>query len=656
MAELVLPEVFTDNLVLQREQPIAVWGGAEPGATVSVAFAEHRREVTVDDDGRWRVELPAMTASAEARALRITDGATTRTLDNVLVGEVWLCSGQSNMALALKGADDAMSDIADANLPAVRLFLAHPNRKQPAEWTLCRPEIAGDWPAVPFFFARALHRDENVPVGIIVAAVGGTMIQSWIARDALAAHPDLRRSIVAAWDRELAAGRVKETPNATPGWCFEQSGLPTLAPYGLRGFVWYQGESNAWGFPIAERYRTELELLITDWRRRWDDATKPFLIVQLPHYPQAELPRTPSQMSPWCVVMETQWCIQDALPNVFTAVTIDLGKENDIHPTNKRPVGERLALLARAKTLGRDVVCQGPVFQEATFEPDGRVRLRFDSPVAANRVSGFTIAGDDRHFVWAEAVVEGREVICQSDAVPRPVAVRYAMTEHTAFTIYHGAGLPAGPFRTDDWHWDIPARDMRSAFAGRGEFKPAAGELTRFHTYRPAKATTMAAFAWDETALRARFDCREWGDGDTVDWLVDPNHDRRTYYRLTIRADGTWAAGRGMNDGRSDEDRLALDTMLAHYRSFSADEASGTAVAAAPDGVIEAAIPWTTLGVAPRQGLTLGLQFTRWHAATGERSEWAITGRDFNTGAMMPGAPAHHGVGRFGTLRLEEAE
>jgi hypothetical protein len=393
--------------------------------------------------------------------------------------------------------------------------------------------------------------------------------------------------------------------------------------------------------------------------------------------------------------MESQWHVQDDVPNVYTAVTVDLGTEGDIHPRRKAPVGERLSLLARKYALGRDLVCQGPVFKQARFGEDGTVRLAFatgGSPLAVRDgvLRGFTIAGDDRFFFWADAAIDGDEVVCRHEEVSAPAAVRYAMTEGTDFTLMNEAGLPAGPFRTDDWPTDLPALEQRAAVALRTASaaaaqasdpgKSASEGLSGFrvqHTYRFANAATGVVFTWDDAFLYARATCRQPVDGireeargqddpaiwsdDNIQFLIDANRDRRTYYRLAVNPAGAFADGKGCNDPDT-ADRLVHQGMLPHFRDFRLDWDSGCRIRTGKlDGgwAVDLAIPWTSLGfaAAPPPGTAMGLQVARRHAASGERSEWQTTGRDYHTGAMLPPAMAggrqlYHCASRFGTLTL----
>lgn len=723
-----MPEFFNDHMVLQRHTPVPIWGTTDAGAQVTVSFAGQRKSVSADAQGGWRIVLDPMPACAAPSELSVevreADGEArcVANFADVLVGEVWFFSGQSNAAMGVRGCAAADEVVANADLPHLRVFVRVSTPEGPTSWTVSSPDVAADFPGVPFFFARALQRDEQVPVGMIVCALGGTAIESWTSREGIAANQELREELLEKWDKNTTAevfaelagdewqaalaetggdavqarSKLLNAPACDPGYNFERYGIAEFPPLALRGFAWYQGESNAWGFYAANRYRNQLKALIRDWRSRWEDDEKPFLVVQLPHYPpEAPLPPVPGSINPWCMVMEAQWQVQNDMPNVHTAVTIDLGKEGDIHPPNKAPVGERLSLLARKHTLGRDIVCRGPVFKEARFEDDRGVRLLFDNggaPLAAKggELRGFTIAGEDRYFLWADAEVDGDEVLCRHPNVPCPAAVRYAMTEGTDFTLVNEAGFPAGPFRTDDWPEDIPPLEERTAVAQRTQPSSSRKDLSAkeaepgsvsgfriLHSYRPAEVTTNVAFSWDDTYLYADATCRQpmddvrakargqddpsiWSD-DNLQILIDSNLDRRTYYRLVVNPSGAFADGKGFNDSGI-ADRLVHQGMLPHFRDFSLDwDSNGRIEVERQDDAwtVRLAIPWTSLGFddIPLAGTNLGLQVTRRHAAANERSEWVTTGRDFHTGAMMTppvtgGQQLYHSPARFGLLTV----
>ncbi|MFW5802991.1 MAG: sialate O-acetylesterase, partial [Verrucomicrobiota bacterium] len=493
-----------------------------------------------------------------------------------------------------------------------------------------------------------------------------------------------------------------------PSINFELSRMAEIAPYTVRGCSWYQGESNAWGFDIAQRYREELQMLVDDWRSHWKDDSLPFLIVQLPHYPAEERPEKPGEITPWDIVMEAQWNIQKDRPAVHTVVTADLGTPGDIHPKRKAPIGERLSLLVRERILDEDVAGSNPAMTTMTIK-DETVEIEFKhaykglemrevkhTPVSKDKLEGFLIAESDRYFVRADARITGKNtVVCRNADIANPAAVRYAMHADTLFNLYNSAGLPATPFRTDDWEVDTPQRKQRTVRATKINSSPEIdGKMRKseqweaadpieglevFHTYRPADPQTRANFTWNEHGLHVALECPQpmdqlraeakkrddesiWTD-DNVQLLLDANHDKRNYIRIVINPAGTVADGKGFNDWQA-EGRLLHQGLLPYYRNFNldADLDFKSAVSKSDAGWnVELTIPWSTLDIQfpPRDDQSMGVQITRTHAATDERSEWATTGRDYNTGAMMPrswvkGQRLHHGVGRFGTLTLDQ--
>ncbi len=425
------------------------------------------------------------------------------------------------------------------------------------------------------------------------------------------------------------------------------------------------------------------------------------VIVQLPHYPGAPgAPGArPQEISPWHVVIQAQQRVARQLPRAWTVVSIDLGMKGDIHPIYKEPVGERLARVVRRNVLGRDVVDRGPTLAQAQWLGD-RVRLRFDHTqgglvAAGGKLEGFAVAGADRRFFWAQATIEGDAVICRSDQVPEPAAVRYAMSEGSNFTLCNGAGFPAEPLATDDWPTDLhadPPRRTRAvrataapALDGRADAAPwqAAPAATGFtipHTLRRAEHVTEARLLWDEAHLYAALRCEQdttrlttgatglnderiWWD-DNVQIMIDADRDRMTYHRLVVSAAGAVAFGRAVNNLRTDSP-FHCGHLLHLDRELVLLDRCRCEVAVARDAQAwsaTVAIPWAALGLdtPPGPGAVMGVQFTRTVGAEDERSEWTATGRDRNTGAMPPYAMAHgcvqhHAVSRFGTLTLEPA-
>jgi len=478
-ADARLPAIFGKGMVLQADRPIEVHGWADPGEEVTVRLdgaGEPRHATTkADDAGRWRVSLPK--ASYAAGLTLVVEAANRITLDGVCVGEVWLCSGQSNMAFPLRSTSDAETTIAEADDPRLRLFTvafrvaAEPADDVQGRWEPCTAESAARFSAVAYHFGRALRERLGVPVGLIHSSVGGTPAEAWTSGPALAAVPALA-PILERWDRAFEAwprardawaARVREwertkegrrpPPPLGPQHPHRPAGLynAMIAPLrglGLAGVIWYQGESNA---GRAVQYGTLFPTLIRDWRAKFC-ADLPFYYVQLANF-QAERPEPGP--SPWAELREAQR-LTLAEPHCGMAVTIDIGDARDIHPRNKRDVGGRLAAWALRRTYGLDdVVCSGPLFRTASVQ--GRtMRIAFDfAEGLATRdggaPTGFQVAGADRRWRWAHARIDGATVVVDHEAIASPWAVRYAWANNPRCNLVNGAGLPASPFRTDDW-------------------------------------------------------------------------------------------------------------------------------------------------------------------------------------------------------------
>jgi sialate O-acetylesterase len=472
-ADVRLHPLFSDHVVLQRDVPTNLWGTAAPGERVAVRIADQEHATEAGGDGRWRVRL-APTPAGGPHTLTV-QGTNRIDVRDVLFGEVWLASGQSNMHMLVRpnlpwsaGAVDYEKEIREADHPAIRVFdVQRQFAEAPAEtcggaWAVCSPETVGDFSATAYFFARALHRELNVPVGILSASVGATSIGAWTSRDAMEREPSGKPKLVAydARVREYAQAASNEKPPATtrpakdplqdinsPTLLFNGMIAP-LMPYAIRGTIWYQGESDAkWHAAYDPAFRT----MVDDWRARWGQGDFPFLFVQLTaRGPRATEPADDN----WAHMRESQAkCL--TVPNTGMAVTIDVGAEDTTHPRNKQAVGQRLALIAMAKVYGRPVVYAGPTYRDMS-NGGNAIRVRFDHVgqglrVAGDRLSGFAIAGEDRRFVWAQAGIDGREVIVSSPQVARPVAVRYAWADNPECNLFNANGLPAVPFRTDDW-------------------------------------------------------------------------------------------------------------------------------------------------------------------------------------------------------------
>ena len=482
-ADVRLPAIFSDHLVLQRDTTVPVWGWADPGEDVSVSLAGRSAQTRAGADGRWRLNLgPLSTGPAGTLTVR---GRNTLVIQDVLVGEVWLGSGQSNMAMTVTRAKDADAETAAARFPLIRMFkeespsAATPQTEGKGRWLVCSPETVGGFSAALYFFGRELHRELQVPVGLINSSVGGTPIESWIDPDVQRAAPELKAFFasgpradaavdpaarekyerdLAAWEAAQAKARAEkrkaprrpQNPADVAGRKGNIGGLfngkiAPLIPYALRGFLWYQGEANS--FPDkAPFYAAQLRLLVTDWRARWG-AELPFAWAQLPNFggPGRDWPTVREAM------LNTL-----ALPRTGMGINIDIGEEKDIHPKNKQEVGRRLALWALGTVYGRPVpATSGPL--PAAHEVRGHeIMVRFTHTngglvARGGALQGFVVAGEDREWRPAEARIEGDRVVVSSSAVPHPVAVRYAWENFPTCNLANGAGLPATPFRTDSW-------------------------------------------------------------------------------------------------------------------------------------------------------------------------------------------------------------
>jgi sialate O-acetylesterase len=481
-----LPAIFGDHMVLQRDQKDRVWGWADPGEEVTVTVTPHdqSKTATAGSDGKWQVILDPL-ASGGPYALTVK-GKNTLTFNDVLVGEVWICSGQSNMEWAVNNSTDGDLAILSANFPGIRLISVPKRGTQEAQkdfhgkWERCSPQNVGGFSAVGFYFGRQLHQTLGVPIGLIDDAWGGSACEAWIPREKLAADKqykplldrweqlenDYAQQMKAYEEWQAAASKAKaegKTPpreprkpgdamqgNSRPGNIYNGVLLPTIG-YGIRGAIWYQGETNA---GRAYQYRNLFPLMIQTWRDLWGQGDFSFYWVQLADF-MAE--KTEPAESAWAELREAQTMTMKKLPHTGEAVIIDIGEGKDIHPKNKEEVGKRLARWALAKDYGVSVPCQSPTYK--TMETQGnKIVVTFDHvnggfrPFDVNEPRGFTIAGADRKFVRAQAKILGHDRIeVWSDKVAEPVAVRYAWADNPVCNLYSGAGLPVTPFRSDDW-------------------------------------------------------------------------------------------------------------------------------------------------------------------------------------------------------------
>jgi sialate O-acetylesterase len=532
-AEVKMPAIFGDHMVLQQEATLPVWGTADAGEKVTVTVGKESGSATAGADGKWMVKLKALAASAQPVTMTMTvAGKNSLKFEDVLVGEVWICSGQSNMEFdrggvkSFGGVADAATAVAQANDPQLRLFLVKkglsldPLAEVTGQWQVCMPESAALFSGVGYFFGRDLRKALNRPVGLIGTYWGGTPAQAWTSLSGLKKDPELAGYVeehdkrvanfaaaTAAYPAQLAAFKADEeawqkdvgatfvpllnawkksaaeaqangtaVPPApvpsqpkprgpvspvggpgTPATLFNAMIAP-LIPYAIKGTIWYQGEANA-GAP--EQYRVLFARMITDWREKWGEGNFPFLFVQLAAFGKDG----PSDT--WPYLRESQLKTL-ALPKTGMATVVDIGNPKDIHPKDKEDVGGRLALAARHVAYGEKLVYSGPIYDAMKVE-GGAVRVSFThlgsgltigaapwmapgvQPLPTDKLVGFVVAGADKNWVEADAKIDGNDVVVSSAQVAAPVAVRYDWQNSPSGNLYNKDGLPASPFRTDEW-------------------------------------------------------------------------------------------------------------------------------------------------------------------------------------------------------------
>jgi sialate O-acetylesterase len=450
-ANVVLPRVLGHNMVLQRNKPVAIWGTAAPGEAVGVRFASQNPRTTADAAGHWQVTLAPLAASATPADL-VVSGSNTIRLRNILVGEVWLCSGQSNMEYTMRksskvtlppGADtSAVHELARAHNPNIRIFLV--NRKELAKpdslhrgWSVAQDSALRSFSAPAYFFAKELEHRLQVPVGMVASSVPGSRIEPWVAEAAFQQDP------------AFAGQKV----DGDPGKFYEPMIRP-LVPFTVRGFLWYQGESNCF---LAETttYTQKMRTLIESWRAAWHDAALPFYFVQLAPFKYSESKGNKVELTKETLprFREAQEAAL-ALPHTGLIVTTDLAtKLDDIHPPYKWEIGRRLAQLALADAYGQADAAVSPAFRSLTVK--GKVATLSFVPSArllskdGKALTHFTIAGADGVFVPAQARLKGSRVLVSAAQVPHPVAVRFGWDEAAQPNLFSAAGLPVRPFRTD---------------------------------------------------------------------------------------------------------------------------------------------------------------------------------------------------------------
>ena len=474
-SDVKLPTIFGDHMVLQQGMPIPVWGVAQPGEQVTVSLAGKRTTTTTDDDGRWMVKLDPLSASTASLVMEVS-ARNKLIFKNVLIGEVWVCAGQSNMAASKRNlVSDEVGETGQIRFyKTPNVSSLTPRDEIPGNWVVCSPDRANSlfFSAVGYYFAVDIHKVHGTPVGMIQCTWSGTAIEPWINQeawenegifqkvmDSLEATRVRARAKNEATPGKLdAEGENVERFSRTPTGIFNAMINPHI-PYGIKGVIWYQGESNAKEEKQATQYETLFPMLIAGWRSQWGEGDFPFLYVQLPGYTTDRA---------WARLRQSQLKTLSA-PNTGMAVTLDLNPTDNLHPPNKTAVGQRLALLARKIAYGENLLASGPRYDSMTVQGN-KIRLRFsevggglmigeppadyrpaeEESEAKAELLGFEVAGSDGQFVPAHGQIENDTVLIWSDQVPQPVSARYAWANRPLANLYNKEGLPASPFRTDE--------------------------------------------------------------------------------------------------------------------------------------------------------------------------------------------------------------
>ena len=462
-AELKLAALFSDHAVLQADMETPVWGWADAGATVTIKCGERDATARADEKGKWLAKLPAAKASAAPVELLVTSGSEQLKRQDILIGEVWIGSGQSNMAMALARTSDADAAIKSANHPQIRLFqVARNAADEPASdvdggWVVCTPETVKTFSATLYHFGLKLHESLNAPVGLIHSSWGGTPIQAWTPADAFADQSEIAaerarseatyRSPPATNPRSPETRTQRDTRHLRPTLLYNGMIAP-LIPYGIRGVTWYQGENNVHQNDV-EKYAGRMQAMVASWRAKWGEGDWPFLFVQIAPYGKY---RGHPESLP--LMWEQQTRALSMISNSGMAATGDIGDVNDIHPKNKKDVGNRLALLALVRTYHvPDVVCDAPRYQSHAVE-GAKIRVKFDGAGSGLATSDdkeptdFEIAAADGKFVKATARIDGNDVLVWSDDVKNSMAVRFAWSPTAKANLTNSAGLPAIAFRS----------------------------------------------------------------------------------------------------------------------------------------------------------------------------------------------------------------
>jgi sialate O-acetylesterase len=470
-SEVSLPHLLASHMVVQRDLPVHVWGWAAAGEAVSVEFRGHTQATRADELGRWSIFLPP--GSAGGPFQMSVKGSNALMLDDVLVGDVWIASGQSNMEFAMRQAETAGVDLPKASNPRIRLMIVKKRTSdypqadlEGTDWVESTPESAKEFSAVAWYFAREIEQREHVPVGVIDSTWGGTVAESWTSLTALGSDPGLAPIFTARGhmieqeettllqqklrERQLAEAKAEGKPAPQFPWhpmlntwgpaMLFNGMIAPMTPFPIRGVIWYQGESNS-AVQRAPTYERLFRTLIEDWRDKWQIGDFPFLYVQISNFKS-----TPQET--WAPIREAQRRSLE-LRNTGMAVTIDVGNPENVHPTDKLTVGHRLALAARSISYGEVLEFSGPMFRQVTANP-GQLTVWYDHAgklhAKGGALKGFEIAGADGEFVTADAVIDGSTVVLSSSLVTNPVAARYGWANSPDCNLYNEADLPASPF------------------------------------------------------------------------------------------------------------------------------------------------------------------------------------------------------------------
>lgn len=459
-ANVRIAKIFGSNMVLQQRQENPVWGWANKGEEIVITFGGKTIVTRANEHGKWMAKLPSLDYGGPYEM--VIKGSNTILFENIMIGEVWFCSGQSNMDFPVKSAINSKEEIETADFPKIRVFkLSRMVSQTPAEdlehgeWKVCTPESISEFSAVGYFFGRNLFQNLNVPIGLIHSAWGGSVAESWTSALTIENDPDFKDKLKELAGLDESKCQALKTPavnpNDYPTLLFNGMVNPVI-PLGIQGVIWYQGESNV---NFAKQYQRVFPAMIVDWRKHWKQGDFSFLFVSLANHKEPDKQPTESR---WAELRVAQTKTL-ALPKTGMALAIDLGDAYDIHPKNKQDVGRRLALSALKATYGKKLVHVGPMFHKVRFDSTKAVVTFYETGsglITRNKygyVNCFAIAGADKKFVWAQARITGKNTVeVFSDSVKNPVAVRFAWSDNPDdFNLYNNESLPANPFRTDDW-------------------------------------------------------------------------------------------------------------------------------------------------------------------------------------------------------------